>query len=160
MKTIALSGGFDPVHIGHIQMIQDACRYGKVIVILNSDNWLEKKKGYSFMSFEERKYILSEMKSVYEVESVDDSDGTVCEALDRIRPNYFGNGGDRVSDNVPEVKLCEKLGICLKWNIGGNKIQSSSDLVIHAREYDHRDIDLKHHRDPDHPFNLDIGGDG
>ena len=93
MKTIALSGGFDPVHIGHVQMIQDACRYGKVIIILNSDDWLRKKKGYSFMPFEERKYILSEMESVYEVESVDDSAGTVCEALDRIRPNYFGKTG-------------------------------------------------------------------
>ena len=159
-KTIAISGGFDPVHIGHLQMIQGAAQYGSVIVILNSDAWLEQKKGYVFMPFEERKAILEAFKDVHHVIPVDDSDGTVCAALDQLRPCYFGNGGDRVSDNVPEVKFCKRYSIGLKWNLGGNKVQSSSMLVTHAKDYDYKDGDLKQHNDPENPFRLEIGGEG
>ena len=159
-KTIAISGGFDPVHIGHLKMILDASQYGSVIVILNSDEWLTRKKGYVFMPFEERKAILEEFTHVNHVVSVDDSDGTVCDALDKLRPCYFGNGGDRASDNVPEVAFCKKYGIGLKWNVGGNKVQSSSDLVVHAKDYDHKDRDLKKHNDPHDPFELELGGEG
>ena len=81
------------------------------------------------MSYEERKEVLEGFSCVSEVVLVDDSDNTVCEAIDRLRPNYFGNGGDRKDDNVPEVDLCKKLGVELVWNLGGPKIQSSSDLV-------------------------------
>ena len=129
MKTIALSGGFDPTHVGHLRMMQEASKLGHVIIILNSDVWLMRKKGYIFMSYEERKEILEGFSCVSEVVSVDDSDNTVCEAIDRLRPDYFGNGGDRKNDNVPELDLCKKLGIELVWNLGGPKIQSSSDLV-------------------------------
>jgi cytidyltransferase-like protein len=129
MKTIALSGGFDPTHVGHLRMMQEASKFGHVIIILNSDVWLMRKKGYIFMSYEERKEILEGFSCVSEVVSVDDSDNTVCEAIDRLRPDYFGNGGDRKNDNVPELDLCKKLGIELVWNLGGPKIQSSSDLV-------------------------------
>mgnify|MGYP006397629597 FL=1 len=159
-KTIAISGGFDPVHIGHLQMIQDAAQYGSVIVILNSDAWLEQKKGYVFMPFEERKAILEAFSDVHHVIPVDDSDGTVCAALDQLRPCYFGNGGDRVSDNVPEVKFCKRYNIGLKWNLGGNKVQSSSTLVTHAKDYDYKDGDLKQHNDPENPFRFEIGGEG
>ena len=159
-KTIAISGGFDPVHIGHLNMIKGAAQEGSVIVILNSDAWLEQKKGYVFMSFEERKAILEAFSDVHHVVGVDDSDGTVCAALDQLRPCYFGNGGDRVSDNVPEVKFCNNYGIGLVWNLGGNKIQSSSNLVTHAKDYDYKDNDLKQHNDPKNPFRLEIGGEG
>ena len=128
-KTIAISGGFDPVHIGHLNMIKGAAREGSVIVILNSDAWLEQKKGYVFMPFEERKAILEAFSDVHHVVEVDDSDGTVCEALDQLRPCYFGNGGDRVSDNVPEVNVCKELDVIMLWGIGGGKIQSSSWLI-------------------------------
>jgi len=128
-KTIALSGGFDPVHVGHLRMIKAASEIGRVVIILNSDDWLMRKKGYVFMTFEERKELLKAFNEVKEVIEVNDIDNTVCQALDRIRPHYFGNGGDRKSDNVPEVNLCVKLGIELAWNLGGDKIQSSSDLV-------------------------------
>lgn len=126
---IALSGGFDPIHIGHVQMIQEASRYANVIIILNSDAWLRRKKGYVFMPWKERAYILQSIYPVCKVESVDDSDGSVCEALERLQPTFFGNGGDRKSDNVPEVKLCKALGIELVWNLGGEKVQSSSELI-------------------------------
>ena len=129
MKTIALSGGFDPTHVGHLRMMQEASKLGHVIIILNSDVWLMRKKGYIFMSYGERKEILEGFSCVSEVVSVDDSDNTVCEAIDRLRPNYFGNGGDRKNDNVPEVDLCKKIEVELVWNLGGLKIQSSSDLV-------------------------------
>ncbi len=127
--TVAVSGGLDPVHMGHIKLIQEAYRYGDVIVILNSDHWLFEKKGFCFMSFDERATILAAIKGVVKVVEVDDSDGTVCEALERLHPDYFANGGDRKEYNVPEVELCKKLGIKLLWNIGGDKMQSSSDLV-------------------------------
>ena len=129
MKSIALSGGFDPTHVGHLRMMQEASKLGHVIIILNSDVWLMRKKGYIFMSYGERKEILEGFSCVSEVVSVDDSDNTVCEAIDRLRPNYFGNGGDRKNDNVPEVDLCKKIEVELIWNLGGLKIQSSSDLV-------------------------------
>tara|TARA_B100000749_G_C18346445_1_gene431332 strand:+ start:170 stop:583 length:414 start_codon:yes stop_codon:yes gene_type:complete len=134
MKTIALSGGFDPVHIGHLRMMQEASTFGRVIIILNSDEWLISKKGYMFMTYDERKEILEGLSCVSEVVSVDDSDSTVCETIERLRPDYFGNGGDRKNDNVPEVELCERLGVKLVWNLGGPKIQSSSDLVDSQQE--------------------------
>ena len=128
-KTIVISGGMDPVHIGHVKMIKAAAELGRVIVVLNSDEWLVRKKGYAFMSFEERKYLLENIKGVSEVSDVDDSDGTVCEALQRLKPDMFGNGGDRTSDNTPEKEVCLDIGIRMVWNLGGKKIQSSSDLV-------------------------------
>ena len=133
IPTIAVSGGFDPIHKGHVQMIREAAEYGNVIVFLNSDDWLIRKKGYKFMSFEERAYICGSIKGVAAVTKVDDSDGTVCKALEKFKPDYFANGGDRYDTNTPEMEVCEKLGITMLWNIGGGKIQSSSDLVDKAR---------------------------
>ncbi len=128
--TIMVSGGFDPIHIGHIRMIREAAQYGQVIVVANSDAWLMRKKGYVFMPFEERAEILRSIKGVTRVEAVDDSDGTVCEALNRLKPTYFANGGDRTKKNTPEMKVCNKLKISMIWEMGGNdKVQSSSTLV-------------------------------
>ncbi len=128
-KIIAISGGADPCHVGHLRMAQDATRYGNVVWILNSDDWLKRKKGYVFMPWEERAEILKAFTCVYDVVPVDDSDGTVCEAIKRIKPDYFGNGGDRTNKNTPERALCEGLDIELVWGLGGGKVQSSSDLV-------------------------------
>jgi D-beta-D-heptose 7-phosphate kinase/D-beta-D-heptose 1-phosphate adenosyltransferase len=135
-KLIAVSGGFDPIHSGHVKMIREAAEYGDVIVILNSDDWLIRKKGYKFMSFEERSYIAGSIKGVIMTTSVDDTDNTVCEALSRIKPDIFANGGDRVLSNTPEMKICTKLGIQMMWNVGGGKEQSSSDLVNKVRWFD------------------------
>lgn len=128
-KIIALSGGFDPIHSDHVRMILHAAEYGDVVVILNSDDWLMRKKNYKFMSWEERAEIISAIRGVISVERVDDKDGTVCEALSRLRPDFFGNGGDRKQDNTPEGAICRDLSIGLLWNVGGGKIQSSSELV-------------------------------
>jgi D-beta-D-heptose 7-phosphate kinase/D-beta-D-heptose 1-phosphate adenosyltransferase len=129
IKIIALSGGMDPIHIGHIRMINAAARYGKVIVFLNSDAWLIRKKGSTFMPFDERKEILMNIKNVHNVFAVDDSDGTVCSAIKKYKPEYFGNGGDRTKENTPEQDVCEELGVELVWGLGGPKIQSSSKLT-------------------------------
>ena len=131
--TVMVSGGFDPVHAGHIRMIRHAAQYGDVIVIANSDNWLYRKKGFVFMEWERRVEILNAIKGVILVDSVDDTDGTVCEALRTHRPDAFANGGDRKNTNTPEMDVCEELGIELLWNVGGDKIQSSSDLVNKAK---------------------------
>ena len=135
--TVMVSGGFDPVHVGHIRMIREASKYGDVIVIANSDEWLYRKKGFNFMDFKKRAEILDSIKGVLLVDSVDDSDGTVCEAIRRHRPTFFANGGDRGRSNTPEQTVCEELGVELLWGIGGEeKVDSSSDLVKKTREFE------------------------
>lgn len=84
------------------------------------------------MTWEERYEILSSIKNIYDVVPVDDSDDTVCHAIKCLKPDYFGNGGDRTNKNTPEKELCEGLDIELVWGLGGSKIQSSSDLVNNA----------------------------
>jgi len=128
-KLIAVSGGFDPVHVGHVQMVEECAKIGDVLIIVNSDDWLIRKKGYIFMPWEEKAYIMSQIKGVVKVVPVDDSDGTVCEALQKHMPDAFANGGDRRDNNTPEMNVCEELGIEMLWNMGGEKVQSSSDLV-------------------------------
>jgi len=132
-KVVAISGGFDPVHVGHVRMIAAAARMGDVIIIANSDAWLMRKKGYVFMSYDERQEVLYNFKGVIDVVEAQDDDDSVCKTLERVKPDIFANGGDRKSDNVPEVALCDKLGIELRWNVGGEKIQSSSELVAKTK---------------------------
>ena len=133
-KTIVVSGGFDPIHVGHVRMIQEASVFGDVIVILNSDDWLIKKKGYTFMPFEERAEILTSIKGVTKVVPTIDLDNTVCETLRQLKPTYFANGGDRKEGNVPEENVCKREGIVMLWGVGGGKIQSSSWLVDAIKE--------------------------
>lgn len=128
-KTVCVSGGFDPVHVGHLRMMQEAANHGNVIVIVNSDDWLMRKKGYIFMPFEQRCEIIEGFGCVTATTHVNDSDNTVCEALQRVQPDYFANGGDRKTDNTPEMDVCDAVGIKLLWGVGGGKVQSSSTLV-------------------------------
>ena len=132
-KVIAISGGFDPIHVGHVRMIQSASELGEVVVILNTDSWLLRKKGYTFMKWKERAEILNAIRGVSVVVPAKDYDGSVCESLidlkDVLGLCYFGNGGDRKKVNTPEIDVCNQLGIQLVWNLGGEKVQSSSDLV-------------------------------
>jgi cytidyltransferase-like protein len=135
-----VSGGFDPIHVGHVRMIKCAGHNSaQVIAILNNDNWLMTKKGYVFMSQKERKEVLSSLTYVTEViltkHKKNDENKSVCKELKNIRKKFkndeltFYNGGDRVSNNVPEVQFCLKNNIKLVFNAGGKKIQSSSELV-------------------------------
>ena len=135
-KQVVVSGGFDPIHVGHIRMILEASQNGDVIVVVNSDKWLERKKGYIFMPWEERVEIIRSIRGVVDVVGADDTDNTVCEAIYRLhiagRCDIFANGGDRLISNTPEKKLCEQLGIEMLWGVGGDKIRSSSNLVDNA----------------------------
>jgi cytidyltransferase-like protein len=133
-KIVCVSGGMDPLTSGHLDYIEGASEFGRVIVILNSDEWLVRKKGYFFMPYEQRERIVFSMEAVSDVSPVDDSDGSVCEALRRIKPDYFANGGDRTQDNTLELDICKELGITPLFNIGGGKTASSSELVRRACE--------------------------
>lgn len=133
---VAVSGGFDPIHIGHVRMMRNAKKLGdKLVVILNNDNWLKKKKGYFFMPQEERKEIIKALGCVDEVfitrHPKNPTDMSVCNALEKIKPDIFCNGGDRKNENdIPEASVCNKLGCKMIFNIGrGGKIQSSSWLL-------------------------------
>ena len=137
-NIIILSGGFDPVHKGHIRMFREAANLSiNVIVGLNSDKWLTRKKGKPFMNWDERAEILQSCKYINQVLPFDDSDETandiikqVCSLYRDFDVNiYFANGGDRTSDNVPEMKVCDELGVEMIWGLGGGKIQSSSWLI-------------------------------
>ena len=134
-KTVAVSGGFDPIHVGHIRMIREAAEHGDVIVIANSDEWLLRKKGYVFMPWKERAEIIQSIKGVAAVFQADDDDDTVTESLLRLKPDIFANGGDRKQQNTPEMKVCDDIGIEMLWNVGGGKIQSSSELVAKSKQY-------------------------
>ncbi len=135
MKTVAVSGGFDPIHIGHIRLIQEAAKLGDyLVVIINNDNWLKSKKGYSFMTEIDRREIILAIKGVKAIlitnHEVDDKDTSVCNALKDLKPEIFCNGGDRKKGNIPEYELCKKLGIKMAFNVGkGGKVRSSSELV-------------------------------
>ena len=128
-KIIAVSGGFDPIHVGHLRMMQDAAQHGKLVVIINSDDWLLRKKGYVFMPWDERAEIISAYDFVDEVVMAKDDDRTVVASLDEIKPDIFANGGDRENINTPEARFCKENGIEMMWGVGGGKIQSSSSMV-------------------------------
>jgi cytidyltransferase-like protein len=117
-NTIALSGGFDPLHAGHINMINNATQFGKVIILLNTDEWLVRKKGFFFQSAKERKLILENLENVWMVVDVVDKDDTVCETLKMYKPDYFGNAGDRKAENTPELQTCFQTGIKPLFNLG------------------------------------------
>jgi cytidyltransferase-like protein len=135
MITVAVSGGFDPVHIGHIRSFREARKYGdKLLIILTRDDQLIRKKGYYFMPFEERKEILERIEGVDRVVPNIDDDITSNESLEYYRPDVFAKGGDRTEDNMPDIEkdICEKIGCRIVYGIGGDKIQSSSSLVERA----------------------------
>ena len=133
---VAVSGGFDPVHIGHIEMMERARRLGdKLVVILNNDNWLHSKKGFAFMPEDQRVKLLKSFPFVDRVVLTDhqpnDPDRSVVRSLRKIRPDIFGNGGDRGTKNTPEMDVCKELRIQMKFGLG-EKIQSSSWMIRDA----------------------------
>jgi D-beta-D-heptose 7-phosphate kinase/D-beta-D-heptose 1-phosphate adenosyltransferase len=145
---VAVSGGFDPLHIGHVRMFKQARKLGdKLVVILNNDNWLVNKKGFVFMTEKERKEVIEMFPFVDKVvitkHKPRDKDMSVVHILKTLKPAIFANGGDRKPDGdpIPEVELCNKLDIKLKYNLGhGGKIQSSSWLLSKARRDSVRSI--------------------
>lgn len=150
-KTVAISGGFDPLHVGHVEMMKEAKELGdKLIVIINNDNWLTAKKGRPFMPELERKAIIEAIRYVDEVIITDHpanpkgaEEMSVSKTLEKIRPDIFANGGDRNEANATDpnsslyydIATCTKLGIKMIYNVGkSGKIQSSSWLIQKAKE--------------------------
>ncbi len=155
--VVAVSGGFDPIHPGHVRMFREAKKLGdKLVVIINNDNWLKKKKKYCFMSQEERKEVIEAIKYVDEViiskHKANPEDMSVCEELKALKPDVFANGGDRTKQDAeskksslnPEQVLAKKMGIKMVFNVGqGGKIQSSSWLIEKAAKEAPRKVAVK-----------------
>ena len=141
MKISVVSGGFDPIHSGHIKYIESAKQFGEyLIVALNSDEWLIAKKGKAFMPFKERKTILESLKAVDEViDFADDDKGSAMNALHKIKDKYpdtqitFCNGGDRGKDNIPEMEV---EGVNFEFSVGGDDKLNSSSWVLKNWKYE------------------------
>lgn len=135
MVIALITGGFDPIHVGHIRLIQEAGKIGRVVVGLNSDQWLKNKKGMHFMPFEERKAIVEQMQGVVLATGFNDTDGTAIDAIRVVQnmfPNesiVFCNGGDRTDKNIPEHDFCVKNNVEMRFGVGGGKANSSSWLL-------------------------------
>ena len=132
--VVAVSGGFDPVHVGHLRMFKKAAELGdELVVIINNDNWINAKKGYNFMSEKDRKEIIEGFSCVSRVMlSFHDEhprDMSVCAELEILKPDIFANGGDRKTGNTPEKQTCKDLDIKMVFNVGGKKLRSSSTIV-------------------------------
>jgi len=136
--VVATGGGFDPLHPGHVRLFKEAKKLGDVLVVmLNSDAQVTKKKGNTFYpSQDERKEIVESIKYVDKVIIDPGKDVTCEEALKLVKPDILAKGGDRVPGAMPEVevKVCQELGIKIVYNVGGEKIQSSSWLLKRAKE--------------------------
>ena len=141
MKIVVVSGGFDPIHSGHISYFKSAKGLGeKLIVALNSDAWLIKKKEKFFMPFEERKIIIENLSMVDEVIDFDDDEfGSASQALIKIKGFYpkdeiiFCNGGDRTKDNIPEMQIKD---ILFEFGVGGEDKKNSSSWILKDYQYD------------------------
>jgi cytidyltransferase-like protein len=142
------SGGFDPIHVGHIRCIKETALLarnskevpfnlsGIVVVVVNSDLFLERKKGYSFMKLEDRMEIIDSLVGVdFVVPWNSYEDQTVCGAIEILKPNYFTKGGDRFdAKTIPEWNICEQIGCKIITGVGGDKIRSSSHMVLASKE--------------------------
>ena len=126
-----ISGGFDPVHIGHVKYILAAAKLTPCLVaVVNGDSFLMRKKGYKFMDSDERAFIVDNIKGVDYTVIFDSVNDTVDEIIEELRPTSFIKGGDRnAKENIPEWDTCEKIGCTIVTGAGGEKAQSSSELV-------------------------------
>ena len=138
-RIVLVTGGFDPLHSGHIELFKEAKQLGdKLIVGINSDDWLVEKKGQAFMPFEERNTIVSNLSMVDDTLSWDDSDGSACGAIFKLKSTsgygktiIFANGGDRGKDNTPEVNIYgEDPTVIFEYGIGGDFKKNSSSWIL------------------------------
>jgi len=155
--TVAVSGAFDPIHVGHVRYIQEAAKLGdRLVVILNSDDFLLRQKGFVFMPFADRKEILESIKGVDEVIASVDKDQTVRKTLELVKPNIFAKGGDRTGpENIPEAGTCHKIGCKLVTGVGGGRIRSSVQISRKVRDLGMEDsstLRITCHYCDDHPI--------
>lgn len=129
LTTVAVSGYFDPIHVGHLEYLQLAKKLGdNLIVIINNNLQAELKKGSTFMDEKDRMEIVAALRCVDEVFLSIDTDKSVCKSLEHIKPDIFANGGDRLLDEIPETAVMKKYNIKMVDGLG-SKIRSSSDLT-------------------------------
>ena len=129
MKTVAISGYFDPIHVGHLEYLRMAKELGdSLVVIVNNNYQCKLKKGKHFMDENDRVEIVKALRFVDEVFLSVDKDRTVCKSLEEIKPDVFANGGDRATSEVPETPVCKKFNIKMVDGLG-DKIRSSSSLT-------------------------------
>ena len=129
MKVVAVSGYFDPIHVGHLEYLKMAKSLGdKLVVIINSDYQAGLKKGKSFMPEEDRLEIVQALRCVDEVFLSIDKDKSVCKSLEYLKPNIFANGGDRSLEEIPETAVMKKHNIEMVDGLG-EKIRSSSEIT-------------------------------
>ncbi len=134
--TVAVSGYFNPLHVGHLRMIQEAKKLGDhLVVIVNNDNQVKLKGSVPFISQEDRCEIVGAIKGVDEVFLSIDQDPSVCESLKKIKPHIYAKGGDRNRGNIPETPVCDELGIKIIDGVGGGKIRASSEMIKKARNF-------------------------
>ena len=133
-KIVLVTGGFDPLHSGHIAYFKEAKTLGdKLIVGLNSDEWLERKKGRSFMPWNERLCIINNLSMVDEVYTFDDEDNSARHFIQQVKAHYptaeliFANGGDRTAENIPEMS---EKGVIFKFGVGGDNKKNSSSRIL------------------------------
>ena len=141
MKIVIVTGGFDPLHSGHIAYFKAAKELGDYLVVgVNSDEWLARKKGRSFMPYEERKSIVQEIGVVDEIIAFDDSDNTASDAIRQTMSKWpqedyiFANGGDRTKENIPEMEVFHPR-LTFKFGVGGEDKKNSSSWIL--EEYKH-----------------------
>ena len=134
MKIVIVTGGFDPIHSGHIALLKEAKNLGHALAVgLNSDEWLRRKKGHEFMPWSERSAIIENLKMVDIVFSFDDSDGSAIDAIKRVKEVYpddeliFANGGDRTKDNIPEMIFDD---VEFVFGVGGEDKKNSSSWIL------------------------------
>ncbi len=132
-----VSGGFDPIHEGHIAMIDASAKESDgVILLLNSDEWLRRKKGKEFMNFHSRYVICSHIINVTDVIGFNDDDNSASDGIRLAREKYpdaelvFANGGDRTKSNIPEEPACLKYNVKLKFGVGGENKANSSSWIL------------------------------
>ena len=135
-NIVLVSGGFDPIHSGHIKLLKAASKHGKIVVLLNSDKWLINKKGKAFLDFSERKIIMLSIKNVIDVIDFDDSDTTCIKGIKNAINKYtnhsfiFANGGDRNNQTTPEKEYCDNNNIETLWSVGGSEKANSSSWIL------------------------------
>jgi len=130
MKKVAVSGYFTVLHKGHVELFKEAKKLGdELIVIVNNNNQQIGKKGKLIHDAHDIKHIIEHLNMVNSVVISVDKDKTVCKTLEMLNPHIFANGGDRTRDNIPEVQTCKDKGIEMIFNVGGNKHNSSSDIL-------------------------------